>query len=276
MFSRGHEGQLLHDVLFDDLRVDDQAGGHVLVEVQDGVHSQEGLGARRCACWRSRPGCARTTAVAVVMAGLHGVGHDVAGQGADALAAHGVALVGHGGGADLVLLKGLLHLLHVAQQAQVRGELVGGLGDAGQGGEHSGSPPSGSRSGRRPGLDAGQSPSPRRSSAPAALTLLVVAVEQLQESWPGCRWCPWQPSSFRVVNAVLHLLQVHEQLVHPQGGPLADGDQLGGLEVGVAQGGQGLVLRRRTWPGRPGRCTSLSRTSARPSRMRMMSVLSPT
>ena len=33
-----------------------------------------------------------------------------------------------------------------------------------------------------------------------------------------------------------------QQLVHPQGGPLADGDQLGGLEVGEAQGGQGLVL----------------------------------
>ena len=41
---RGHEGQLLHDVLFDDLLVDDQVGGHVLIEVQNGVHGQEGLG----------------------------------------------------------------------------------------------------------------------------------------------------------------------------------------------------------------------------------------
>ena len=41
---------------------------------------------------------------------VHGVGHQVAAQGADALGAHGVALVGHGAGADLVLFEGLLHL----------------------------------------------------------------------------------------------------------------------------------------------------------------------
>ena len=53
---------------------------------------------------------------------------------------------------------------------------------------------------------------------------------------------PLAPSSFRVVDAVLHLLQIHQQLVHPQGGPLAHGDQLGGLKMGKAQGGQGLVF----------------------------------
>ena len=43
-------------------------------------------------------------------------------------------------------------------------------------------------------------------------------------------------------QAVLQLLQVLEELIHPQGGPLAHGDQLGGLIVGIAQGGHGLVL----------------------------------
>ena len=92
--------------------------------------------------------------VAAVMAGLHRVHHHVAGQGADTLAAHGVALVGHGGGADLVLFKGLLHLLQVAEQAHVGGKLAGGLGNAGQGGQHACSPSSGNRSGRRPGRTA--------------------------------------------------------------------------------------------------------------------------
>ena len=44
-----------------------------------------------------------------------------------------------------------------------------------------------------------------------------------------------------MVQAVLHLLQVREEFVHPQGGPLAHGDHLGGLVVGVAQGRKGLV-----------------------------------
>ena len=38
---RGHEGELLLDVLGDDLFVDHQVGGHVLIEVQDGIHRQK-------------------------------------------------------------------------------------------------------------------------------------------------------------------------------------------------------------------------------------------
>ena len=87
---------------------------------------------------------------------------------------------------------------------------------------------------------------------------------------------PLLPSSFRDGDAVLHLLQIHQQLVHPEGGPLAHRDQLGGLEVGEAQGGQGLVLLRELRQAGHARRTSLSRTSSRASRMRITSVLSPT
>ena len=41
---------------------------------------------------------------------------------------------------------------------------------------------------------------------------------------------------------MVDLLQVHVQLVHPQGGALADGGQLGGLAVGVGEAGHILVL----------------------------------
>ena len=54
----------------------------------------------------------------------------VAAQGADALTPHGVALVRHGGGTNLVLLKRFFHLLEVSQQAQVGGKLHAALGNA--------------------------------------------------------------------------------------------------------------------------------------------------
>ncbi|CAN4040660.1 putative conserved protein YegL, contains vWA domain of TerY type, partial [Dysosmobacter welbionis] len=45
-----------------------------------------------------------------------------------------------------------------------------------------------------------------------------------------------------VVQDEVQLLQVGEQVLHPEGGPLAHRHQLGGLIVGIAQGGGGLVL----------------------------------
>ena len=50
---------------------------------------------------------------------VEGEGEEEAGEGGDALAAHGVPLVGHGRGADLPGEERLLHLPHVLQQAQV-------------------------------------------------------------------------------------------------------------------------------------------------------------
>ena len=234
----GHEGQLLQHVLLNDLGVDHQAGGHVAVDVQDGVHRQEGLGDGDALVGGVVQGALKPLGGGGD-GGVARVHDDVPGQGADALAAHGVALIGHGGGPDLVLLKGLLHLLQVAQQAHVGGKLAGGLGDAGQDGQDAvvHLPGVGLAAHRHHAVKAHL-----RGDFPLQLLhLLVVAVKQLQEGGLGAGG-PLGAQQLQGGDAVLHLLQVQQQVVHPQGGPLAHGDQLGGLEVGEAQGGQGLVL----------------------------------
>ena len=68
----------------------------------------------------------------------------------------------------------------------------------------------------------------------------MVALEQLQEGRLGAGGA-LAAQQLQVFDAVLHLVEIHQQLVHPQGGALANGGQLCGLEVGEAQGGQGLV-----------------------------------
>ncbi|MPM57021.1 hypothetical protein SDC9_103838 [bioreactor metagenome] len=68
--------------------------------------------------------------------GVHSVGHQIAGKGTDALRAHGIAFVGHGGGADLVFLKGFLQLPVVLQKAQVARKAIAALGNGGQNVQH--------------------------------------------------------------------------------------------------------------------------------------------
>ena len=73
------------------------------------------------------------------------------------------------------------------------------------------------------------------------LDLLVVSLEQLQEgglSTGGTLGA----QQLQCGDAVLHLLQIHKKIVHPKGSPLADGDQLGRLEMGEAQSGHSLIL----------------------------------
>ena len=127
----------------------------------------------------------------------------------------------------------------MAQQAHVGGELAGGLGDAGQGGQHIGIHLPGI------GLAADGDHAVKAhllGDLPLQLLhLLVVALEQLQERRLGSGGA-LGAQQLQGGDAILHLVQVHEQLVHPQGGPLAHGDQLGSLEVGKAQGGHGLIL----------------------------------
>ena len=52
---------------------------------------------------------------------------NVACKGGDTLAAHRVALIRHGGGTDLVLLKRLFHFLQVLQKTDVVREFCGAL-----------------------------------------------------------------------------------------------------------------------------------------------------
>ncbi len=47
---------------------------------------------------------------------------------------------------------------------------------------------------------------------------------------------------------MIDLLQIHQQLVDPQGGTLAHGGQLCGLKMGIRQSGHGLVAVRK--PGK--------------------------
>jgi hypothetical protein len=62
-------------------------------------------------------------------------GHEMPGEGANALATHGVALVGHGGGSNLVLLERLLELLEVGEETNVGGDFVGSGAERGEGAE---------------------------------------------------------------------------------------------------------------------------------------------
>ena len=231
-------------MLFNDLGVDHQVGGHVLIEVQNGVGGQESLRHGDALVGRVVQG-----ALKPLQAGGHGrvepVGDDVPGQGADALASHGIALVGHGGGADLVLLKGLLHLLKGLEDAQVVGELAGGLGHPGQRGEHIGVGLPGI------GLAAdGHALGKAHLLCHQAIQLAhlrLVPFEQLHKAGLGAGGALDSPQA-QGVQLKFQVFQVHHQLIHPQRGPLANGGQLGGLEVGVAQAGQILVL-----PGKSGK-----------------------
>jgi len=233
----GHEGQFLHDVLLDDLFVHHQARGDILINFQNGVHSQE------------RFGDGQTLVSGVVQGALkplggsgdgriHDIADDVATQGADAFAAHGVALVGHGGGTDLLLLKRFFYFFHVRQQTQVSGELAGGLGDASQGVEHQHVHLTGIG---LAGHGHAAVEAHLRSDLPfQLLDFLMVALKQLQERGLGAGGA-LAAQQLQVVDAVLHLVEIHQQFVHPKRGTLADRGQLGGLEMGEPQGGQRLV-----------------------------------
>ena len=111
---RGHKGELFLDVAVDDLLMDHQSGTHILINIEDGIDREECLGHRdtlvsgiiQRPLKPLRSGCNRW---------ILRVGDHIARQRANALTAHGIALIRHGGRTDLVLLKGLLHLLQMTQ-----------------------------------------------------------------------------------------------------------------------------------------------------------------
>ena len=67
-----------------------------------------------------------------------------------------------------------------------------------------------------------------------------IPVIKVHEAGLGAGGAPAAQKLHAADNKV-QLLQVAHQVLDPQGGPLAHGDQLGRLIVGVAQGGHGLV-----------------------------------
>ena len=129
----------------------------------------------------------------------------------------------------------------MGQQPHVVGELAGGLGDGRQGGDHAGI--------HLPGVGlAGHGDHPIKTHLLGdhllqLFDLLVVPVEELQEAGLGAGGA-LAAQELQGAHTEFQFLQVHEQLVDPEGGPLAHGGELGRLIVGEAQGGLGLVFRR--------------------------------
>ena len=127
---RGGKGQVFPHGPADHSLVHHQAGSHVVIEAQDGVRGQEGLG-------QGKPPVGGIVQGAFKPLGggghgaVEGVRHDEAGQAADPLGTHGVPLIGHGGGTHLMVGKGLLDLALVLQEADIPGKAVGALGDGG-------------------------------------------------------------------------------------------------------------------------------------------------
>ncbi|MPM60428.1 hypothetical protein SDC9_107279 [bioreactor metagenome] len=100
------------------LGIDDQAGSDVMIQPQQAIRRQEAFRHSQAAV-----GAVIECPLKPLLGRRHRpvllVGDQKAGKGRHALAAHGVALVGHGGRTDLLALKGFLHFLQVGQQADV-------------------------------------------------------------------------------------------------------------------------------------------------------------
>ena len=234
----GHKGQFGHHAGAHDLGVNHQAIGDIQQNVQDGIGGQETLGHSDALVG----GVVQRT-LKPLGAGGHGgvqhVYHQVAAQGADALAAHGVTLVGHGRRTDLVLLERLFHLFKVRQQADVGSHLHSALAQACHGGQHI-----------VVHLAAVGLAAHRHDLGKAHLGADIgldsfdlggITAEQFHKAGLGAGGT-LDTAQRQLADLVVDLLQVHIQLVHPQGGALANGGQLGGLAVGVGEAGHILVL----------------------------------
>ena len=233
----GHKGQIFPDGTVYDLLVDVETVGDVLGQSQHGIGTQEAL----------RQG--NPPVGGVVQSplqplgggghgGIQGIGHEIPGQRADPLTAHGVALIGHGRGADLILFKGFFHLPVVLQQPDVVGHAIAALGDGGQHIEDAAV--------QLPGIGLaadGKALVKAEVGGDHPVHLVDfggVAVKKLHKAGLGAGGTPAAQEA-HIVDDKVQLFQVRHQVLHPQGGPLADGHQLGGLIVGIAQGGHGLI-----------------------------------
>ena len=127
----GHEGQFGAKPRFHHFRIDHQSVGHIDVKVEHRVHAQEGLGNGNAAV-----GTVIQRPLHPLGGGGNGrVGHfgdHRAGQRAYALATHGVAFIGHGRRADLILFKRFFHLFERLKNPQIAGEFIGALGNTGK------------------------------------------------------------------------------------------------------------------------------------------------
>lgn len=233
-----HEGELLRYPARNDGGVHDETLADVLEGGQEDVGGEERLGQGDTAVG----GVVERALEPLDRRGLESVQLEnvqVARERAQALATHGVALVRHGGRADLVLLERLLDLLQVGEQTDVGGHLVDGGTERGKGAEDIGVDLT------RVGLASdGVGVAEARELSDAlveSLDLLVVAIEEGEEGALGTGRA-LDATEAEVVTSTLEVAQVPEKLLDPEGGTLADGRQLSGLEVGETKGREVLVL----------------------------------
>ena len=182
----GHEGELFAEGAGDDVGVDDQAAGHVLVEDQNRVDGEEGLRDREAAVGGVVERALHPLR-GVGFVGVRGEAHGEAGEAADAFGAHGVALVGHRGGADLVGFEGLFDFFAVGEDAEIGRGFVAARGDAGEGVEDLGVDLA------RVGL-AGDGVGAGEAHLFGDALLRAGGLwrgrrRRARGSWPGCRWC---------------------------------------------------------------------------------------
>lgn len=179
-------------------------------------------------------------------------------QRAQTLGAHGVTLVSlrssqsaatstvqlanhtyHGAATNLVLLEGLLDLLQHGQVTNVNTNALAGRTEGTKGVAHIHIDLTGVSLGRD---DKGRAETGLLSDQLIQLLNLgVVTLEDLQErslSTGGTL----DTTEAQVIASALQVTQIHQQILNPQAGTLANGNKLSGLAVGEAQAGQVLVL----------------------------------
>ena len=236
----GHKGQLAQQVLLDHLGVHHKTVGHVAVQVQDAVDRQKRFGNAQSLV----RGIIERTLEPLgggCDGGVQAVDDHIARQRRNALAAHRVALVRHGGGTDLPLLKGLLDLLHMLQKADVVRELGRALRDPAQNRQNLAVELSGIRlagNGKAGGI-----PHLLRNLAVERLYALIIAVKQLQKA--GLRaGGPLRAEQLCLAELVFNVLEVHQKILNPERGALADSGGLRGLIMRKRQSRQVFVLHR--------------------------------
>ena len=224
-------------MLFDDLGPYLKSGGDVDEDRQHHVGGEERFGEREPAVGGivERP---FEPLGGFGHGGVAGQVHDVAGKGCHPFTAHGIALVGHGAGAHLTFAERFLDLLHAGQQPHVGGHLRSGLGDAGKHAQDE-------------IVDLAGVGLPRKEDhlveahgfgdAPFQLPALgVVAVEEFEETCLRSGG-PFDAAEGELFYLALHPFQVEDEVLQVKGEALAHGGELGGLEVGEAQGGERFV-----------------------------------
>ena len=165
--------------------------------------------------------------------------HQLAGKTAGTLGSHGVTLVGHGGAANLLALKGFFLHLEVGQKPQIHRKLMRRDTDSGQGfrGFHVPLARIGLAGDGKALLKAQLGGDPAVQLA----HLLMVAGKELKKGRLGADRA-LDAARLELMLPVFYGIQIHQQILNIQGRALAYGHRLGRLVMGIAQCRQSSVF----------------------------------